>query len=76
MKLTKKDKTNIVNAYLTKYNEYKALSLDELKQLYETKKIRGSYLKALLDVVTDKLREESLKQQETNENNENTLPNT
>jgi len=50
-----------------------ALSLDELKQLYESKRIRGTYLNALLDVASHKLREESLK---TQESNENTLPST
>ena len=73
MKLTKKDKIAKYNAYVKKYHEYMALSLDELKQLYKSKRIRGTYLNALLDVASHKLKEESLK---TQESNENTLPST
>lgn len=50
------DKIN--NAYLVKIEEYNKLSLDELKELYNTKKPGGIYRKALFDVVNTKLQQQ------------------
>lgn len=63
-KIKQSDITNITNSYIKKIEEFNKLSLDELKELYQTQKIGGIYKKALFDVVNTKLqavKEESIK---------------
>ena len=67
-KLTPKDVEKINEAYTKKYKEFNELTLEELRQLYtkslETgnKRIGGIYKRALFDVVTVKLQQESTKE--------------
>lgn len=66
-KLKQRDVQTINNAYFSKVEEYDKLLLDELKTLFTNslttgaKRINGIYKRALFDVVTKKLQEESAK---------------
>ena len=57
MKLTKKDKQNITNAYNKKIEEYYKLTLDELKEIFNTQKLSSTYREALIRVVNSKMYE-------------------
>jgi hypothetical protein len=54
-KLSKKDEQRKLNAYYKKIDEYNKLTLDELKEVLNTKKPGGMYLQALIDVTQHKL---------------------
>jgi hypothetical protein len=47
-------------AFENKVAEYEKMSLDELKELYNNKKLGGSYKKALLFVTETKLQEQAI----------------
>jgi hypothetical protein len=57
-KLSKKDKERKYLGYQRKIKEYDAMTLDELKALFETKKPGGIYFEAMKAVVEHKLNNE------------------
>lgn len=56
----KKDQIRRYQAYQKKIEEYNKLTLDELKELFETKKPGGVYFEAMKAVVEHKLNNERL----------------
>lgn len=56
--MKQQDIKNINNAYLNKIEEYNKMTLEELKELFNTKRIGGTYKKALINVVNTKLQEQ------------------
>ncbi len=59
-KLSKSDKVRKYEAYQRKIQEYDAMTLDELKELFETKKPGGIYFEAMKAVVEHKLNYERI----------------
>ena len=59
-KLSKSDKIRKYEAYQRKIQEYDAMTLDQLKELFETKKPGGIYFEAMKAVVEHKLNNERL----------------
>lgn len=59
-KLSKSDKVRKYEAYQRKIQEYDAMTLDELKELFETKKPGGIYFEAMKAIVEHKLNNERL----------------
>lgn len=60
-KRTKRDEINIFNAYIKKSDEYRKLTLEELKVLEPTLKKGLTYHDACLRIIEEKEREERLK---------------
>ena len=71
-RITKNDAIKMRNAYLEKIKEYEQMSLDELKALFNSKRLGGAYRAALMDVVKYKLQEEMVKKAKEIENNKQT----
>ncbi len=70
-KLTKADAIKMRNAYQEKLQEYNKMSLEELKALFNSKRLGGAYRAALIEVVKYKLQQEMVtKAKEIEKNNE------
>lgn len=48
------DNTRVQSAYLKKIEEYEAMELDALEVLEKSKEVKGTYLKALVQVILTK----------------------
>lgn len=59
-KRTKKDQINIFNAYMRKCDEYRKMSLEELKELLKTLKKGLTYHDACLSIIEEKEIQERL----------------
>lgn len=57
-KLKEADKAKIMNRYITKCEEFKSLTLEDLKQLYNNTKMSSTDRQALIKIMDFKLKEE------------------
>lgn len=67
--LTKKDKTNIMNAYLRHLEELKDLTKEELKDLFQSKGCGPTKRQAIIQLVQEKNIEENITKNEIDNTN-------
>ena len=66
-KLTHKDRANIQARYNLKFEEYTKLTLDELKEIFNSKKLSNTDRKALIDSTSYLLYQQQVKDSTKND---------